>query len=367
MRVLHVVEAVEGGVARHVVDLVRHVDAQHHVVMPAERVGGYTDRAARGAIETAGGKVSLVPMRRSAIDPRNAWATARVRGLIASWRADVVHGHSSIGGAAARLGAARTGVARVYTPNGLAQDPFAVRVERFLGRFTDRFVAVSESEAELAAELRLADPATIEVVPNGIELEPIPSSALDLRHELGLPADTPVVATIARLVPQKAPEIYVRACARVARALPEPHFLMIGQGPLANLVGREVAASGLEDRWHQWPGFPDAASLMPQFDVFVQASRFEGAPYAPLEAMRTGTPVIVSDVVGNRDTVEHGSSGLVIPADDPVALADAITGLLSDADARDRLAEGGRRRVAERFDLRMTSERMRELYERVAG
>ena len=365
MKVLHVVEAIEGGIGRHVADLVRHVDAEHLVVMPAERVGGFTDAEAQRALADAGAAIQIVPMRRSVADPRNPLATLRVRRLIGAWRPEIVHGHSSIGGVAARLGSIGTDVARVYTPNGLPPGRGARAIERMLGRLTDAFVAVSDSEAALATELGIAGPDRIVVVPNGIDIEAHEAPVLDLREELGIDEATPLVGTIARLAPQKAPEVFVRACALVAASVPQARFVHIGDGPLINLVMREVSEAGLEPRWRLFRGLAGAASLLPAMNVFALASRFEGGPYAPLEAMRAGTPVVVSDVVGNRDTVEDGRSGLVVPPDDPVALANAITSLLKDPERAREIGRLGRRRVEEYFDVRITAPRLTDVYRSV--
>src|SRR5262249_43523111 len=95
MTVLHVLEAIEGGVARHMVNLVRHVDAEHIVVVPPERVGGVTDNAALAAIGAAGAQVEHLDMRRSPASPRTLAAVPKVNRLIARAKPDVVHGHSA--------------------------------------------------------------------------------------------------------------------------------------------------------------------------------------------------------------------------------------------------------------------------------
>ena len=119
MSVLHVLEAIEGGVARHLVNLVGHVDADHIVVIPSERVGGLTDNAAIAAIASAGATVEQIDMRRSPTSPRTLAAVPKVNRLINRVKPAVVHGHSAIGGVVARLGAVGTSSARVYTPHGL--------------------------------------------------------------------------------------------------------------------------------------------------------------------------------------------------------------------------------------------------------
>jgi glycosyltransferase involved in cell wall biosynthesis len=310
--------------------------------------------------------VHFVEMRRSPIDHHNLGAAARLRRLIAGRRPSIVHGHSSVGGALARIAAWRASVPRLYTPNGLATSPAAVRVERLLGRRTDRLIAVSESEAELAVRLRLVPRPRIAVIPNGVEPEAPSEGAADLRALLGIPPSAVLVGSVARLVPQKAPEVFVRACAAIGRRLPAVHFLLVGAGPLQRLVDDEVGRAALEDRWHQIPVLPDAGAVLGQLDVFVLLSRFEGCPYTPLEAMRAATPVVVSRVVGNRDIVEDGASGLVVPVDDAAAAAEAVVRILTDRALATALAAGGRQRVASRFDVRSMGLTLRDLYRQVA-
>jgi glycosyltransferase involved in cell wall biosynthesis len=149
----------------------------------------------------------------------------------------------------------------------------------------------------------------------------------------------------------------------VAAAFPDARFVLVGEGPLARLVAAEIADAGIDGRMLHLRGVHGAPTLMTQFDVFVLASRYEGGPYAPLEAMRSGSPVVVTDVTGSRDTVEDGRSGLVVPPDDPDALAAAMGRLLANPDLRARLAEGGRARLARRFDVRVMADSLGNLYQ----
>jgi glycosyltransferase involved in cell wall biosynthesis len=193
----------------------------------------------------------------------------------------------------------------------------ALRVERLLGRWTERLIAVSDSEADLAVRLRLIAPERVSVIPNGIELDSSQGVAVDLRDRLGLAKSTPLVGSVARLVPQKAPEVFVQACAVVARHLPDVEFVLIGAGPQQDLVDAEVERADLGERWHQIRVLPDAGRVLGQLSAFVLLSRFEGCPYTPLEAMRAGTPVVLSRVVGSRDIVEDRVSGLTVAPEDP--------------------------------------------------
>ncbi len=361
MRILHVIEAIEAGVARHVTDVVCRVPAEHEVLVPPVRTGGFTDHAAFEAMEAAGARIHLTPMRRSVASAHNAKAVLIARRLIRAGRPDVVHGHASVGGAVARLASARTPARCAYTPNGLLPSTGVIAVERLLGRLTDAVIAVSPSEAEQIAGLRVAARDRITVIPNGIDLDRAAPPGMDLRGRLGVGEEVPLIGTVGRLAAQKAPEVFVRACALIAQTSPA-RFVIIGDGPMRRAVADEISAAGLGERFLQVPGMLDASSVMSQLDVFALPSRYEAGPYAPLEAMRAGTPVVLSDVIGNRDTVIDGSSGLLVPPDDPGALATAIGRVIADPSLGERLRSGARERLAASFDSRLMAERLAALY-----
>lgn len=368
IRVLHVLEALEGGTARHLVDLVRHASGvEHHCAVPAERTSGVTDHLAADRIREAGGTVHVVAMDRRPLRAGNVVAQRELRRRLLSTGADVVHGHSSIGGALARTAAAGTGVPVVYTPNGLATGRAALAVEHLLGRRTRALIAVSESEADVVRRLRLVDERRLHVVRNGIELEPPPPIQPSLRTRLAIAETAPLVGTVARLVPQKAPEVFVRACGAVAAERPDAHFVLVGAGPLQPTLDAAVEAAGIADRFHQVPELPGAAGALHELDAFVLHSRFEGGPYAVLEAMRSGVPVVVSDVVGNRDAVVAGETGHVVPFGDVAATARAVASLLADPAGTAGLVESARRRLAEHFDVRRMAVETVAVYHHVTG
>lgn len=364
--VLHVMEALEGGTARHLVDLVRYAGGvRHEVVVPEERSAGVTDRDAVPAMAAAGATVHHLPMARAPWSPGNLEAARGLARLSRDLRPDVVHAHSSIGGALARL--CTSGVPVVYTPHALTQSAPYVLVERLLGRRTARIVAVSESEAAHVRGLKLVPPDHVVVIPNGIDLDPPPPDGRDLRQLVGAPPDAPLIGTLARLVPQKAPIWFVQACAEVARRRPDAHFVLIGSGPLQREVDREVARADLGPAFHQVPFLPGAGAVLGQLDVVLLLSRFEGGPYLPLEAMRAGVPVVVSDVVGNRDVVEDGVTGFAVQPGDGWSASDRAIRLLEDDEARQEIVDAARRRLIERYDVREMGRLTSDLYRQLAG
>jgi glycosyltransferase involved in cell wall biosynthesis len=251
----------------------------------------------------------------------------------------------------------------VYTPNGVATGIGPLVVERVLARRAARIIAVSPSEATLLHERHIASPPRVQVIPNGIEREtPVSSSPVDLRARLQLPAATPLVGTVSRLVVQKAPERFVALAAAVHRLLPDAHFVLIGDGTLRAQVDDAVTTSGVGQWFHRLAEIPDAAAVVGQLDVFVLTSRFEGGPYTPLEAMRAGVPVVLSDVVGNRDVVEPGHSGFLVPEGAIATMASVVVDLLTDDDQRVAVGWAGQARVQARFDLVSTGRALAAVY-----
>lgn len=205
------------------------------------------------------------------------------------------------------------------------------------------------------------------MIPSAVQLDLPPPSAINVPKELGVGQDTLVVGSVARLVPQKAPEMFVRARGVIAERWPEACFVLVGGGPLTEMVERERSSVAIADRLLLLQNCHAEPSLMGQFDVFMLSSRYEaGAPFAPMEAMRTGTPVVLTDVVGSNDAVDHGLTGLVVPPEDSRALADAAVTLLSDATLREQMAESARRRLAERFDVNRVAGQLQQVYCRAA-
>jgi glycosyltransferase involved in cell wall biosynthesis len=358
-----VLEAVRGGTSRHLADIVRYAPGvSHHVAVPPESPsasgGAVYDAAAVARLISDGAEVHRVPMSRGPLEASNAVAVSRIVRLIRHVRPDVVHGHSSVGGAVARVAGALAGVPVAYTPNGVATEKPYQLIERALGPLTWRWIAVSPSEAALAASWGLRGVVTI---PNGIPKTPA-AEPVSLRGLLDLTAETPLVGTVARLVAQKAPEDFVAICAVLARRFPQVHFVLIGMGPLQAAVSEAIASSGLAGRFHQIEHLPDAASALGDLDVFVLTSRFEGAPYTALEAMAAGVAVVLTDVVGNRDCIVDGESGLLCPPTDIEALSAAVGRLLISPAHRTALGAAGRQRVAAHFDVVEMGRALSELY-----
>lgn len=363
---LHVLEAVGGGTAKHLVDLVSHVRGVRHVAaVSSHRVGGLSDDGIVPRLRAAGATVHVVPMQRSPVAPPNGLAVLRLRRLLRDLAPSVVHAHASIAGAVARLALLGNPTPLLWTPHAISTGRVYSLAERLLFR-TATVVALSDSERDLIARLGVAAQDALLVIPNGVDRSAA-APPFGVRGRLGLPPGARLVGTVARLVPQKAPLDFVHTCAHVALRMPDVHFVIVGDGPLAGAVDRLVHRLGLAGRFHRLSVPTEAAAVIAELDAFVLCSRYEGGPYTPLEAMVAGVPVVVSGCVGSRDTVVDGATGLVAEPGDVAALADALTRVLADEVLRARLCRQARQRLTTHFDVADMARQYTQLYRRQAG
>lgn len=222
---------------------------------------------------------------------------------------------------------------------------------------TDAIIAVSRG---VGRDLeRRGIPAThVHVIHNGLPLHELrasdPARVARVREELRLAPGVPVVGVVAR---RKAQEDLLRAAFRLRRPMEILFAGVNGDESLARL------AAGLPEGTHaRFLGFrDDVADLSALFDLFVLPSEIEGFSLALLEAMARGIPCIATDAGGNREALE-GESGIVVPARDPAALAEAIARVLDAPEDARRMGERGRSRAYEEFDVSRTVERTESLY-----
>lgn len=367
LTVLHVLEAVGHGTGRHLVDLVDHAaGVVHEVVLPHRPTPRGEGRSSTtvDALRARGVVVHEVPLRRSPAHPDLLRAIRSVRHLAGDRGVDVVHGHATVGGVVARLAAARTGRPVVVTPNGLHPSRAVQLAERALAPLTGAMIAVSASEAALLRARGLCPTDRIHVVPNGIALEVPPPHTRRLRVDLALDDATRLVGWIGRLSRQKAPEVLVAAAAGLPA---DVHVVLIGGGPDRDAVAAAARRAGTSGRVHLVGHVAGAAGLLPQLDVLALPSRWEGAPYVPLEAFRAGVPVVASDVTGTRDVVLDGDTGWLVPPDDPGGLSRALAEALADPDEAARRASRGRARLVDHHDVRDMGRQTAALYAKVAS
>jgi glycosyltransferase involved in cell wall biosynthesis len=345
VRILLVQEPTAGGATRHCIDLGRALAASGHEVhltYALRRAEPWLVRELMAASEV---RAVQIEMRR-APHVSDLSALARLRAYIRRHGPfDVVHGHSTKGGAIAGLAARAHGVACVFTPHCLRSiDPSLGRLkrmliqaaERYLVSLADAVIAVSGDEYAHARAMGVGA-GKLHVIHNGVARLPLGDRDA-LRRAWGVAAGAVCIGFIGRLSPQKAPDRLLDAFARIAAARSQLCLAIVGEGALKESLMLQADRLGIAGRIRWLPGDLGPASLA-AFDLLVLPSLYEGLPYVVLEAIMAGLPIVASDVGGISAAVRHGETGLIAPNGDPERFAEALARLSDDAALRQRMRE----------------------------
>jgi glycosyltransferase involved in cell wall biosynthesis len=248
---------------------------------------------------------------------------------------------------------------------GPAKTRVFLTIERALARVTQRIVVVGERQRDEIAGFGVASKDKLLPIPLGLELGRFLQAEQhrgELRRELAMRPDVPLVGIVARLVPIKAHEDFFQAASLIVQGLPEARFLIVGDGERRAELERLVDRLGLRSsvRFLGWRR--DLERVYADLDVVALASRNEGSPVALIEALAAARPVVSTAVGGVPEVVVDGQTGLLAPPSDPPALAAAISRLLQDRAYAEKLASVGRSHVYPRHDVRRLVEDMRGLY-----
>ncbi|MEM7049883.1 MAG: glycosyltransferase family 4 protein [Acidobacteriota bacterium] len=184
----------------------------------------------------------------------------------------------------------------------------------------------------------------------------------DLLRELGLPADEPRIVGIGRLSRQKGFSTLIAAIARLA---PGVQLLLAGEGPRRRALGRQAERLGVAERVHFLGHRRDVADLLTIATVVALPSRQEGLPYAALEAMALGRPLVTTPVGGLPRLLDHGRCGRLVPPDDVEALTHALEALLDSPAERRHLASRAQQRVEEHYSASAMARAVAEVYDRL--
>ncbi len=348
-----IVESSAAGTGRHVLDLAEGLIARgvevHLIYSPLRADRLFLDRVA--AID--GLRALSLPMR-TGPHPGDIGVVRCVRRYLRTFGPfDAIHGHSSKGGAIARLAAFGTGVPALYTLHGLiTMDPglprwkwlFYLSIELVLSLRTARIIAVAPEEARAAVRVGLGRSRVI-TIPNGIGPLKL-ASRFEARRTMGVSDDALVIGFVGRLVEQKAPEVLVKAFAGTAKVAPHARLALVGAGPLEDSLRELAWQLGVADKI-VWLGERDARTVFAGFDLFALSSQKEGLPYVVLEALVVGLPVVATSSASVEILVEPGVNGAVVPPGDNAAFARALIDLATNPTRLATFGQASRQRAAQ--------------------
>ena len=342
MRVLHTESSLGwGGQEIRILTEARAVAREgHDVAIACPTESRIFAEAARHGVEAV-----ALPVARKGLA-----ALAATRRLIAERRPDVVNTHSSTDSWMVALACATLAGAPPIVRTRHVSSPLPRNAAtRWLYARAARTVTTGERlRRQLVAEAAL-DPARVVSVPTGIDLGRFrPGERAAARAATGLPAEAQVVGIVATLRSWKGHRYLLEALARLSR--PDVLLAVVGDGPQREALERQARELRIERQVRFAGNRDDVPAWMQAFDLFCLPSYAnEGVPQALMQAMACGLAVVTTDVGSITEIVSHGETGVLVPPQDPDALAAALTRLIDRPAEREALGERAAAAARERF------------------
>jgi glycosyltransferase involved in cell wall biosynthesis len=354
LRVLQLITSLErGGAENHLLALLTHADRSAFEFEVAVLRG---EGELVAVFRQAGIPVHLLGAR-SRVDP---FALRRLTSLLRDGRFDILHSHLFRADIFASLAVGQLGerapllVSTRHNDDRFFLNPFVGLVHYSVSARQDLIIAISDHIARFTVARGVRYPSRVRRVYHGIE-PPVTRSlereGRQIRQDLGLGAADFLVGNVGRLAPQKGQRHLIAAMPLLLERLPNAHAVIAGGGDLEEYLRDLSLEVGVADRVHVLGPRRDVPALMHAMDVFAMPSIWEGFGLVLLEAMAAGRPIVASRVATIPEVVLDGETGLLVPAGDPVALAEALAQLAHDPEGAHAMGEAGRQRLRQQFSI----------------
>ncbi|MEG7531782.1 MAG: glycosyltransferase family 4 protein [Hungatella sp.] len=308
------------------------------------------------------------------LKPFSLRSLLRLRQYVIMHHIDLIHSHGKGAGMYARpLKLLCPGVKVVHTFHGIYLEQYGIWIkqlylciERLLRHLSDVLICVSESERAEALRLNVTLDNRTVVIPNGVELQKFERSNIDqevYRTQIGCAADDYLIGCVARLEAMKGHKYLIEAFEAISLRHPKCHLLLVGDGPDRAYIETLIQKKHLEDRIHLTGFRHDIPEILQVLDLFVSCSLKEGMPYTLIEAIASGTPVVATDVIGNRDVIQDGINGMLAKSQDSADIADKIETAMEHPERCRQYSEHGIRDVQEKFTIEKTVGQIVAVYE----
>jgi L-malate glycosyltransferase len=235
--------------------------------------------------------------------------------------------------------------------------------DRLLGHFVDYFIAVSEANARYLIEEKKLPQRKVQVIRNGCDfgrLDPTRAEPVGLRKRLGFEESDPVLLFLGRLEPQKGHRVLLEALQHVQMEFPAIRLVCAGDGALRGELEERAPALGISSAVRFVGYQSNVADWLALADITVLPSFYEGLPLFAVESLASAKPMVATAVDGTEEVVMNGKTGLTVPPDRPMEMAEAIRRLLRQPDWAKSLGRSGQKLVLEQFSqerqVRLTNE-----------
>jgi glycosyltransferase involved in cell wall biosynthesis len=354
-----------GGAQTYLHDLLKHHTASGKVV-PEIIVLNRSGEIGK-AIGKSGFQIKEFGMR-NGHDLKPIW---ELRRYLRKINVDIIHSHAH--NFAFNLLLKEIPIPKIYTEHGgglLAEDKRNILFYKLFWGNYKKFIAISNEMKVVMQNVNKKIADRVSVVYNGVDLETIDKEISIEANYLssGLSSAKFIVGTIARLVPAKGIDTFLKTAAIITRKRDDIKFLILGDGPLRFELEAEAAKLNIEQQI-SFLGFrTDARKILKSFDVLLSTSNYEAFGLVLTEAMAKRVPVVALHSKGAvPEIIKNSVEGFVVDSKDPYLLADKVLTLLDDKKLRDHFTRNARKKVERYFTIEKNALKILEIYRECTG
>jgi len=253
----------------------------------------------------------------------------------------------------------------VRRSQGYWMTPFDLKITKILNRWVDLIIANAHDTKVWAAENEGFPLDRMEVIHNGVELEPFfkvsNNIRLQYRSKLWIPSNSYVIGIVANLRPVKSIDAFIQAAQLVKKSVPAAHFIIVGEGNLESELKQLAENLGIADCVHFLGRRHDIPNILATLDVGVLSSNSESFSNTIVEYLAAGLPVVCTDVGGAREAVDDGVNGFVVPVGDSIVMSQKIIDIFQTGKSGE-MANASRCKAVERFSLTTMMAKYEDIY-----
>lgn len=277
----------------------------------------------------------------------------------------IVHAHIYKASTPGRIAAILAGVPIVILhKHNLSFKENEIRMDRFLSKFTDKIIAVSESVRDSYIREVGVPQQKVTVIYNGIDIESFDKkvNVAKIRKELGIPSNYKVIGTVGRLKKVKGHIYFLKAAQIIKKEAKNIKFLIVGGGSLLKKLKEQCSRLGLMNDVIFTREQKDINKFLSIMDIFVLSSLSEGFGVSILEAMAETKPVVVTSVGGAPEIIKDGINGFLVPPRSENLMAEKVLSILNNKETASKIAQKARETVINKFTVEKMLEETESLY-----
>jgi glycosyltransferase involved in cell wall biosynthesis len=364
IRILHVITRLPiGGAERLLIGILQNLDKSifKSTVCCIQDRGELADE-----VESLGHPViSLNMMRKGGYDFR---VVSALRRIIIENRIDIIHTHLYHANLYGRLAARKEKITTISSVHNTYKKGKWHRhlINRWLAKKTFAVTAGSEDVKKDLIELDRIPEKKVILLPNGIDLSRVETQLnhCQAKRLLGFTEDDIVIGTVGRAEKQKGHFILLEAFSKLLKRPDgkQLKLLLVGDGRLLSQLKETAKSLGISEKVNFAGNVTKLADIYRAVDIFTMPSLWEGLSLAMLEAMAAELPVVATDVGGARDVLGNDQWGLLVPPNEPDALASAIAKLLDSPALNAAIASAGKQRVHDNYSVATLTNQLSHLY-----